>query len=590
MNRFTIILLTYLAAATICQTASAESVHKTAALRRPIALTLTSDNAHLLAINQRTGTISVLDVREKTVLGEYAIAKRPSDICRIDGTEIFAITDEEGHKLILATIDNNNLKTISRIPVSPYPVETYYDHKRQLIMVTSLWSRRLTVIGYNQGQPDKSKVIQQIDMSFAPRKLTLLHDHNLLIVADAFGGKLALFDVKNADAGEIKLFGIREFPGHNIRGIQLSADGKMLLIAHQMLNELAHTVRNDVHWGLLMSNDLRWLRVENVIAGGKQLYSGAHMHPLGEAGSATSDPAGLNITSNGTVVVSLGGVGEVAFGQEDDFSLQRINVGRRPTDVVVNPETDEIYIANTFDDSISIIDLDVQDQVEQVSLGPKTELTVADKGELLFYDGTISHDSWMSCHSCHTDGHTNGMLNDNFSDASFGAPKRVMSLLGKTGTAPFAWNASAKDINAQIRKSIQHTMQSDEPPADATVTQIAAFLKTLKGPPSIDVVKSNQDPEAIARGQQIFERQSCNKCHTPPLYTSPKTYDVGLVDKEGNKEFNPPSLIGVGQRSPYFHDGNAKTLRDVLHVNQHPGNTDLSESDLKDLISFLRSL
>ena len=285
----------------------------------------------------------------------------------------------------------------------------------------------------------------------------------------------------------------------------------MLLIAHQMLNELAHTVRNDVHWGLLMSNDLRWLRVENVIAGGKQLYSGAHMHPLGEAGSATSDPAGLNITSNGTVVVSLGGVGEVAFGQEDDFSLQRINVGRRPTDVVVNPETDEIYIANTFDDSISIIDLDVQDQVEQVSLGPKTELTVADKGELLFYDGTISHDSWMSCHSCHTDGHTNGMLNDNFSDASFGAPKRVMSLLGKTGTAPFAWNASAKDINAQIRKSIQHTMQSDEPPADATVTQIAAFLKTLKGPPSIDVVKSNQDPEAIARGQQIIERQSCNK-------------------------------------------------------------------------------
>ena len=122
MNRFTIILLTYLAAVTICQTASAESVHKTAALRRPIALTLTSDNAHLLAINQRTGTISVLDVREKTVLGEYAIAKRPSDICRIDGTEIFAITDEEGHKLILATIDNNNLKTISRIPVSPYPV------------------------------------------------------------------------------------------------------------------------------------------------------------------------------------------------------------------------------------------------------------------------------------------------------------------------------------------------------------------------------------------------------------------------------------------------------------------------------------
>ena len=133
-------------------------------------------------------------------------------------------------------------------------------------------------------------------------------------------------------------------------------------------------------------------------------------------------------------------------------------------------------------------------------------------------------------------------------------------------------------------------MQSDEPPADETVTQIAAFLKTLNAPPSIDVVKSTRDEEAIARGQSIFERQSCTKCHLPPLYTSEKTFDVGLVDKEGNTEFNPPSLIGVGQRSPYFHDGTAKTLKDVIRVNQHPGNTDLSESEVDDLISFLRSL
>ena len=58
------------------------------------------------------------------------------------------------------------------------------------------------------------------------------------------------------------------------------SDGKMLIVAHQMLNELAHTVRNDVHWGLLMSNDLRWLKVESVLKGGEELYTGAHMHPL----------------------------------------------------------------------------------------------------------------------------------------------------------------------------------------------------------------------------------------------------------------------------------------------------------------------
>ena len=49
---------------------------------------------------------------------------------------------------------------------------------------------------------------------------------------------------------------------HNIRGLHLADQDSMLVATHQMLNELAHTSRNDIHWGLLMSNDLRWIPVE----------------------------------------------------------------------------------------------------------------------------------------------------------------------------------------------------------------------------------------------------------------------------------------------------------------------------------------
>ena len=52
----------------------------------------------------------------------------------------------------------------------------------------------------------------------------------------------------------------------------------------------------------------------------------------------------------------------------------------------------------------------------------------------------LAHDGWFSCHSCHTDGHTNSRLNDSLGDGSFGAPKRVLSLLGVNDTAPWAWN------------------------------------------------------------------------------------------------------------------------------------------------------
>ena len=67
-------------------------------------------------------------------------------------------------------------------------------------------------------------------------------------------------------------------------------------------------------------------------------------------------------------------------------------------------------------------------------------------------------------------------------------------------------------------------------------------------------------------------------------------YDVGLKDKQGNTEFNPPPLVGVGQRGPYFHDGSAATLRDVFETHGHQLKDDLSEQQLADLLAFLRSL
>ena len=144
-----------------------------------------------------------------------------------------------------------------------------------------------------------------------------------LVVADSFGGRLALIDPASR-----KLRETRQFPGHNVRGLGVSPDGKMLVVAHQLLNELAHSIRNDIHWGLLMSNDLRWLEVNSVLAGGKELYHGAHMHPLGEAGKGGGDPGGLDISGSGMVCVAISGVNQVAIGKEGDFSMQRLKVGR----------------------------------------------------------------------------------------------------------------------------------------------------------------------------------------------------------------------------------------------------------------------
>jgi cytochrome c peroxidase len=95
---------------------------------------------------------------------------------------------------------------------------------------------------------------------------------------------------------------------------------------------------------------------------------------------------------------------------------------------------------------------------------------------------------------------------------------------------------------------------------------------------------------AIERGREVFARQGCSRCHTPPFYTSTKTFDVGLTDERGLKQFNPPALRGVSQGGPYLHDGRAATLEEVFTSHQHQLERQLAKKDLYDLLEFLKSL
>jgi len=558
-----------------------------ARLRRPIGLVLSPDNSTLWVANQRTGTVSTLDIGRRSVTSEAAVGRRLQDLAATADRRLLLTVDDAAHELILLEPAAGGAppQVKQRLAVSPYPVGVIARRDGVRAYVTSLWSRRLTIVDLPREPGQAARIARVIELDIAPRKLTLVQNERYLIVADAFGGKLAVFDT-NDDT----LVGLREFPGHNVRGLGLNADSRMLVVSHQMLNDLAHTIRNDVHWGLLMSNDLRWLKLDRVIQGGGELFQGGHMHPLGHAGSATGDPAGLAMAPDGTVVVTLAGVDEVSIGREADFSLHRTPVGRRPTAVVITSDSKTALVANTFGDSISIVDLEERESKAEISLGPQPTLTSVDRGELLFYDARLSHDGWMSCNSCHSDGHTNGQLNDNFSDASFGAPKRVLTLLGAADTGPFAWNASAPMLADQIRKSLTVTMQTNRTVSDGMLGDLSAYVESLRSPPSVALLRGVQDDAAVGRGRELFQEQRCQRCHTAPTYTSPKTYNVGLKDKEGNDHFNPPSLRGVGQRAPYFHDNRAASLDEVLGKFKHQLKRELSDAERADMKAFLASL
>jgi mono/diheme cytochrome c family protein len=125
-------------------------------------------------------------------------------------------------------------------------------------------------------------------------------------------------------------------------------------------------------------------------------------------------------------------------------------------------------------------------------------------------------------------------------------------------------------------------------PTEAQARDLAAFLRSLPPPPPSEVPPSAA--EAVRRGGELFHGRGCGNCHTPPTYTSPKRYDVGLADEAGATEFNPPSLRGVVHGGPFLHDGRAATLADVFTRYRHQLDRDLTATELADLLAFLRSL
>lgn len=565
--------------------APGQAKHASLVRRDPIALQLVNDDRSLLAAGAGSGSVLRLDLKSGNVVDELTVGERLSALASVaDGRWILA-TDEAGHALALIDGSGKKLRLAARVEVPQYPVGLAVDAARSKIYVGSLWSRRLAVVAVDLAvDPPELRVEQVVDLPFAPRRLLLTNAGARLLIADAFAGRLAMFDTQ---AGKIEQF--RELPAHHIRGLALSSNGERVLIAHQILNDLAETTHNDVHWGVLMANVLRWVPLQGMLDSTSPILAKSHVHLTGDNTSAGGDPAEVAITADGCAVVALAGVNQIGIGYEADFTLRRVEVGQRPTAVTISQNGKTVYVANTFDDTISVVDIERGEVERTLSLGARRTANEAEIGELLFYDARIALDGWFSCHSCHTDGQSNGFLADTRGDLSFGAAKRVLPLGDVTHTAPWGWTGKQLSLNEQIQRSVESTMQG-VPLADEDVAALVAYLKTIQPAPSLASARDEANPAALAAGQAIFTAQGCVNCHQPGKYTSSETYDVGLTDKQGNTQFNPPSLRGVSQRDALFHDNRAASLEEVLVKFQHQLREPLKSEELRQLLAFLRSL
>lgn len=106
------------------------------------------------------------------------------------------------------------------------------------------------------------------------------------------------------------------------------------------------------------------------------------------------------------------------------------------------------------------------------------------------------------------------------------------------------------------------------------------------------------DAAAAERGRALFEGAAkCATCHAGPKFTdAPKLHepsegiDTLEAERSITKKYRATPLKGAWQHAPYFHDGSAATLADVVEHYDTVLGLKLSQSDKSDLTAYLLSL
>jgi cytochrome c peroxidase len=281
---------------------------------------------------------------------------------------------------------------------------------------------------------------------------------------------------------------------------------------------------------------------------------------------------------------------------------------------------------------------------------PTTAARVA-LGQALFFDPRISGNGTVSCSTCHNPalGWSDG-LRTGMGIHSTVLGRKTPTVINTGYNTQFMWDGRKASLEDQALgpMSTPEEMQTDFAatigmleampgyramfdaayPAEGISKQtmakaIAAFERTVVSKDSRFDRWVAGDRAAITqqewRGYQVFKdpaKGNCEVCHAAPNFTDNGFHNIGVADAPGKDDagrykirpvasmrgaFKTPTLRDVERRGPYFHNGSAETLMDVVdhyarggddHRNLskevHP--LDLSAADKRDLVAFLRSL
>jgi YVTN family beta-propeller protein len=591
------VLLTVSFADAPAQQASAPR-DKPAPHRSPTDLALSPDGKWILTANSTSDTASLIDVAEKKVVAEIAVGKRPFS----------AAIAPDSRRAIVTNLRSNTVSVLSWSSGPDAKVEREFvvGHEPRGVVYSADGKSAYVVLALQNAvvavDPAAGTVGKAIPVGERPHHIARSPDGRRLAVSNSKSA-----DISYIDVGKLETVRTVRTSGDFLRHIAFTPDGQFAAVTH-LYSRGSSTNKGDIGRGWVLANHISRAPLEK---GQRQVTA------LDVNTKAVGDSDGLAFSADGKwTVVAAGGTHELIvlknervkwfeFGQPGDFieastlqqnGFRRVELGGRPTGVVMAADSRTCYVANYFENSVQIVDAVDAKTTGAIALGGPEAISPERRGEMLFHDARLSHHQWYSCASCHFEGHTIHSSFDTLNDKRYGNPKKTLSLRNAVETGPWTWHGWQADLADAMNKSIVESMQGNPvPKADAEA--MVAYLGTLSYP-----VNPNRNPdgsltEAAKRGREVFrgEKANCSRCHSGPYFTDGMNHNVGTGERgDAFPGYNTPSLLGTYDRAPYLHDARAKTLETLLNRHHSPaklnGKGDLTEAELKDLIEYVKQL
>ncbi len=335
-----------------------------------------------------------------------------------------------------------------------------------------------------------------------------------------------------------------------------------------------------------------------------------------------------------------------------NYIVARIPVGHDPRGAIVAHNGKRLFVANRLDDTISVIDTQTNRAVSTIHLQGSTNLwalhfglqTFAEmtdsspgkrrcadchidadhrnaprmqlsrlkeimalrRGEQTFYTARYSFHGGIGCANCHIDSTFDGLQWDLEPD---GLGINILDnrmLEDIKDTAPFKWSGGNPNLPTECGPRTEKYFWRSENYDDRTLADLATYINSLPARRNRWRQPDGDPTPAQERGKAIFERSvdnfgkpipltdRCNYCHSGPLGTNRKSFDVGTKGPDDDSGlFDTPQLVNIALSAPYLHNGSAATLEEIWTIynphDQHGRTNDLTKDELNDLIEYLRT-